>query len=233
MRKATVLAERESSFVATVQEGTPYRWTALDFSPNLLGSLRIAQITYYPPASLDALRAYDAAAGASPDTEVYSVRAIVRTLTASNKVEDFVVACFPLEARRLADAAVFTVPLVGKQTATAAAAVDDKEITSAATTSSSHHGNTESTLSTTAPTASSSPAATIVADLLPQRHDAYAALSTTFVLPCKTDIAAGLNVHVSLDGFTELRVEGPGTVTFSGEEKIGMFSPSRRECGFL
>lgn len=192
-----MLAERESSFVATVQEGTPYRWTALDASLNLVGRLRLSQITYLPPTSLADLKHYDSSASCSP-SDVYSVRAVVRTVTANNKVEDFVVACFPLEVRRLIGATLVTAPpplARGGSPAAAAAA---------------------------GPSPSPS-----IDDLLPQRTDAFASLSASFVLPCLSDVATRLNVHVGLDGFTELRVEGPGSVVFSGEEKLGMLGAGR------
>jgi hypothetical protein len=228
MRKTVVLAERESSFVATVQEGTPYRWTALDFSLQLIGSLRLSQITYFPPTSLEDLRRYNASAGtstaSSSSSPVHSVRAILRTLTANNKVEDFVLACFPLEESRLADAALFTIPPVARQSEVGGEGAPRQIGASGATAV-----TTKDPLKSGA---GPSPLQPAVSSLLPQRRDACDNLTDTFVLPCVTDIAAGLNVHVGLDGFTELRVEGPGTVVFTGEEKIGVLSPSRREHSF-
>ncbi|KPA76760.1 hypothetical protein ABB37_07585 [Leptomonas pyrrhocoris] len=221
MRKTVVLAERESSFVATVREDMPYRWSALDFSVHLIGSLRLNQITYLPPTSLEELRNYDASAGASPAL-VHSVRAIVRTVTANNKVEDFVLACFPLEVSRLTKAELFTVPPTAKSAE--AAAADDLP----------HTGSVTAAVHPASSNAESGPSPRLpsISSLLPRRRDAFEHLTNTFVLPCATDVASGLDVHVGLDGFTELRVEGPGTVVFSGEEKLGVLNPSRGEYSF-
>lgn len=212
-----MLAERESSFVATVQDGTPYRWTALDASLNLIGTLRISQITYLPPTSLADLARYDPAATTSP-ADVYSVRAVVRTVTANNKLEDYVVACFPLDVRRLTSASTFTVPPVAPRAGEAAAVTPGAAAAAAASTS--------ATALPLALAAGPSPRQSVV-DFLPQRTDAFATLTSECVLPRPSDIATKLNVHVGLDGVTELRVEGPGTVVFSGEEKIGMLSPGK------
>ena len=203
-----MLAERESSFVATVQENAPYQWSALDFSLDLIGSLRLSQITYFPPTS-EELQQYEAILGTAP-VPVYSVRAVVRTLSASNKVEDFVLACFPLQVSRLTDALHFTAPVVPTLSAS---------------------GTPPHTAVSTI-VSGPSPRPPSVTSLLPKRRDAFKNVTNTFLLPCTSDVATGLDVHIELDGSTELRVEGPGTVVFSGEEKIGVLSPGRRAYTF-
>ncbi|KPI87800.1 hypothetical protein ABL78_3099 [Leptomonas seymouri] len=225
MPKTVVLAERESSFVATVREDTPYRWSAVDFSLHLIGSLRLTQITYLPPTSLEELQKYEAATGVSP-APVYSVRAIVRTVTANNKAEDFVLACFPLEVSRLAKTELFTVPPVAKRSE--AGAIDGLPHTGIATAAASAIAPTDSN-SASGP----SPRLPSISSLLPQRHDAFENMANSFVLPCPSDVALGLNVHVGLDGFTELRVEGPGVVVFSGAEKLGIVSSNKCEYTLL
>lgn len=219
MPRTVVLAERESSFVATVQENAPYQWSALDFSLDLIGSLRLSQITYFPPTS-EELQQYEAIVGTAP-VPVYSVRAVVRTLSASNKVEDFVLACFPLQVSRLTDALHFTAPVV-------------PTLSSKAGVPSTTHSASGTPPHTAVSTIVSgpSPRPPSVTSLLPKRRDAFKNVTNTFLLPCTSDVATGLDVHIELDGSTELRVEGPGTVVFSGEEKIGVLSPGRRAYTF-
>lgn len=197
--REVLAAERETFFQASVQDGEPYRWTALDTSLDVNGSLRLSHLVYLPPPSLEVLRAYEGPRGISPAATVHSVRAIVRTLTSNNKVEEYVVACFPLDVQRLTYAQTFTVP------------------------------STEVDHSDAAAAAAPLPKCT-VASLLPRRHDASAGLSNTFLLPCPTDIATQLNIRLGLDGFTELRVDGPGTVVFTGEQRLTMVSHQRHEC---
>ncbi|GET91789.1 hypothetical protein, conserved [Leishmania tarentolae] len=198
--REVLAAERETFFQASVQDGKPYRWTALDTSLDVSGSLRLSHLVYLPPPSLEVLRAYEASPGISLAGNVFSVRAIVRTLTSNNKVEDYVVACFPLDVRRLANAQTFTVPSTELHESGAAAAV-----------------------ATSLPPYS-------VTSLLPCRQDASAGLSSSFLLPCPTDIATQLNIRLGLDGFTELRVDGPGTVVFTGEQRLTMVGHRRHEC---
>ncbi|TPP55635.1 hypothetical protein CGC20_11145 [Leishmania donovani] len=198
--REVLAAERETFFQASVQDGEPYRWTALDTSLDVSGSLRLSHLVYLPPPSLEVLRAYEASRGISRAATVHSVRAIVRTLTSNNKVEEYVVACFPLDVQRLANAQTFTVPSTEADQSGAAAAA-----------------------------AAPLPRYT-VASLLPRRHDASAGLSSTFLLPCPTDIVTQLNIRLGLDGFTELRVDGPGTVVFTGEQRLTMVSHWRHEC---
>ncbi|KAG5495013.1 hypothetical protein JKF63_02065 [Porcisia hertigi] len=196
------VAERETFFQASVQDGVPYRWSALDTSLDVSGSLRLSHIVYLPPPSLAALKAFEESHGVSPASTVHSVRAIVRTLTANKRVEEYVVACFPLDVERLSNARTFTaLPVEADQRESAATAVGH------------------------------SPKYTL-APLLPRRHDASERLSDTFLLPCSTDIATQLNIRLGLDGFTELRVEGPGTVVFTGEQNLTMVSPQTHEFEF-
>ncbi|KAG5494235.1 hypothetical protein GH5_02228 [Leishmania sp. Ghana 2012 LV757] len=198
--RRVVVAERETFFQASVQEGEPYRWTALDTSLDVSGYLRLSHLAYLPPPSLEALRVFEASRGISPATTVHSVRAVVRTLTATKKVEEYVVACFPLDVQRLCNAQTFTVPPIEiDQSGPATAAAGP------------------------APKCS-------LASLLPRRRDAAAGLSDTFLLPCPTDIATQLNIRLGLDGFTELQVDGPGTVVFTGEQRLTMVSRRRHEC---
>ncbi|KAG5469324.1 hypothetical protein LSCM1_02539 [Leishmania martiniquensis] len=198
--RRVVVAERETFFQASVQEGEPYRWTALDTSLDVSGYLRLSHLAYLPPSSLEALRVFEASRGITPAAAVHSVRAIVRTLTANKKVEEYVVACFPLDVQRLSNAHTFTVPPIELRKSDPATTGADPSSTRS------------------------------VASLLPHRHNAAAGLPGTFLLPCPTDIATQLNVRLGLDGFTELRVDGPGTVVFTGEQRLTLVSRRRHEC---
>ncbi|AIO01348.1 hypothetical protein LPMP_330550 [Leishmania panamensis] len=197
--RGVVAAERETFFQASVQDGEPYRWTALDASLDISGTLRLSHLVYLPPPSLEELRVFEASRDISPAVTVHSVRAIVRTLTANKKVEEYVVACFPLDVQRLSSAQTFTMPSIQVNQSGAAAAA-----------------------------ARPLPKYT-VASLLPHRYDAAAGLSSTFLLPCPTDIVTQLNIRLGLDGFTELRVDGPGTVVFTGEQRLTMVGHRRHE----
>ncbi|KAK7194754.1 hypothetical protein NESM_000395400 [Novymonas esmeraldas] len=200
--RPVVVAERETAFEAAVRDGQPHRWTALDTSLDVSGTLRLLHIAYLPPVSLAELAAFEAARGRSASAVgVHSVRAIVRTITASRAVEEFVVACFALDVQRLSKALTFTVPSPGEPDRCGG----------------------------DAPIAARPSTRYSIDAILPPRPGVSTSTPTTFVMPCASDIAAGLNIRLALDGFTELRVEGPGTVVFSGEQRLTMVSQRTRD----
>lgn len=179
-----------SAIRAVVRGGEPYCCGTFMTSSDMLSSIRLTHLAYTPPKSMAELRAYKPNKASSScslkaiedakDGDVFSVRAMIQTLTINNTVETMVLACFPL--------AVSRVKAVERAM---------KEL---------EKGAREQTKEAS----SSSPGMVVMLG------DGNAAQPVTLPLP--SDIAANLNIRFDPDGSTALIVDGPGEVTFYGEQ---------------